>query len=95
MPLPDLKAFEVWLVTGSQHLYGPETLQQVADHAQKIADALNKAKSIPVRIIFKPVVKTPEEILCYMLGSQYIQRLHWYQLPGCIHSLPPKCGSMD
>ena len=62
MPLPDLKAFEVWLVTGSQHLYGPETLEQVADHAQKIADALNKAKSIPVRIIFKPVVKTPDEI---------------------------------
>ena len=62
MSLPNLKTFEVWLVTGSQHLYGPETLQQVADHAQKIADTLNKAKSIPVRIIFKPVVKTPEEI---------------------------------
>ncbi len=62
MHLPDLKAFEVWLVTGSQHLYGSETLEQVADHSQKIADALNKAKSIPVRIIFKPVVKTPDEI---------------------------------
>ena len=62
MPLPDLKAFEVWLITGSQHLYGPETLEQVADHSQKIADALNKAKNIPVRIIFKPVVKTPDEI---------------------------------
>jgi L-arabinose isomerase len=62
MSLPNLKEFEVWFVTGSQHLYGAETLQQVAEHSQKIADALNKAKNIPVAIVFKPVVKTPEEI---------------------------------
>jgi L-arabinose isomerase len=62
MSLPNLKEFEVWFVTGSQHLYGPETLQQVAEHSQKISDALNKAKNIPVSIVFKPVVKTPEEI---------------------------------
>lgn len=54
---------EVWFVTGSQHLYGPETLQQVAVHSQKIADALNTANDIPVKIVFKPVVKTPDEIL--------------------------------
>jgi L-arabinose isomerase len=53
---------EVWFVTGSQHLYGPETLKQVAEHSQKIADTLNKVSSIPVQIVFKPVVKTPEEI---------------------------------
>ena len=29
----DLSANEVWFVTGSQHLYGPETLATVADHA--------------------------------------------------------------
>lgn len=62
MSLPDLKNFEVWFITGSQHLYGEETLQKVADHSQKIADGLNKAALIPVKIIFKPVVKTPEEI---------------------------------
>ncbi|MEO0333521.1 MAG: hypothetical protein AAF223_17860, partial [Bacteroidota bacterium] len=33
----DLKKLEVWLVTGSQHLYGDETLHQVADHSQEIA----------------------------------------------------------
>jgi L-arabinose isomerase len=54
---------EVWFITGSQHLYGPETLKQVADHSQKIANELNKSNNIPVRIIFKPVVKTPEEII--------------------------------
>lgn len=62
MSLPVLKNFEVWFITGSQHLYGEETLQKVAAHSQKIADALNNAAAIPVKIIFKPVVKTPEEI---------------------------------
>jgi len=62
MSLPNLKNFEVWFVTGSQHLYGPETLQQVAEHSQKIAAALSAAKNIPVQVLFKPVVKSPEEI---------------------------------
>ena len=53
---------EVWFVTGSQHLYGPETLKLVGEHSQKIADALNKSESIPVKVVFKLVVKTPEEI---------------------------------
>ena len=58
----DLKNLEVWFVTGSQHLYGEETLKQVAEHSQTIAKALNNAKQIPVKIVFKPTVKTPEEI---------------------------------
>jgi len=58
----DLKALEVWFVTGSQHLYGPETLAQVAANSQAIAASLNNDKSIPVRVVFKPVLKTPEEI---------------------------------
>jgi len=62
MSLPNLKSFEVWFVTGSQHLYGPETLKQVAEHSQKIADSFNKSSVIPVEVKFKPVVKTPEEI---------------------------------
>ena len=71
MSLPDLKKFEVWFVTGSQHLYGPETLQQVADHSQKIARAFDQSKNIPVRIKFKPVVTTPEEIynLCMEINT--------------------------
>jgi L-arabinose isomerase len=62
MSLPNLKEFEVWFVTGSQHLYGEETLKQVAAHSQKIAEAFNKAKAIPVQVKFKPVVKDPDEI---------------------------------
>ena len=58
----DLKQFEVWFVTGSQHLYGEETLRQVADHAQTIVRSFDEAAELPVQVIFKPVVKTPDEI---------------------------------
>ena len=62
MSLPNLKTLEVWFVTGSQHLYGEETLKQVATHSQTIAKALDASPQIPVKIVFKPTVKTPEEI---------------------------------
>jgi L-arabinose isomerase len=58
----DLKVFEVWFLTGSQHLYGPETLQQVAQHSEEIVRTLNEAGTIPTKIVFKPVLTTPEEI---------------------------------
>ncbi len=59
----DLKSYEVWFVTGSQHLYGEETLRQVDEHSKVIADSFNNSPEIPVKVIFKPVVKTPDEIL--------------------------------
>ncbi|MDR6561668.1 MULTISPECIES: L-arabinose isomerase [unclassified Arcicella] len=58
----DLKQNEVWFITGSQHLYGEETLKQVDEHSKIIAEALNKSSKIPVTVVFKPVLKTPEEI---------------------------------
>lgn len=66
-----MKHLEAWFITGSQHLYGEETLKQVADHSQQIASALHHDPSIPVKIIFKPVVKTPEEIfaICQQANS--------------------------
>ena len=60
--LNDLKNLEVWFVTGSQHLYGEETLKQVASHSQEIAASFDAASQIPVRVVFKPTVKSTEEI---------------------------------
>ena len=57
----DLKQLELWFVTGSQHLYGPQTLKQVATNGQEVAEHLNSSPSIPVRLVFKTVVKTPAE----------------------------------
>ena len=69
--MENLKKFEVWFVTGSQHLYGDETLRQVADHSKQIAAAINDAKEIPVTVQFKPTVKSPDEIykLCVDANS--------------------------
>ncbi len=58
----DLKSLEVWFVTGSQDLYGAETLKQVAAHSKQIAAGLNDATQIPVRVVFKPTVKSTEEV---------------------------------
>ena len=53
---------EVWFVTGSQHLYGADALRLVEDHARQIAGALDVSAAIPVRVVSKPVVTTPESI---------------------------------
>jgi L-arabinose isomerase len=54
---------EVWFVVGSQFLYGPKTLQQVADNAAKLVDGLNASGSLPIRLVLKPTVKSADEIL--------------------------------
>ena len=52
--MTELDPFEIWFVTGSQHLYGEETLEKVAEHAQAIAKALSGFDQIPVKVVFKP-----------------------------------------
>lgn len=58
----NLKNYEIWFITGSQHLYGEETLRQVDEHSKIIAESFNNTSQIPVKVIFKPVVKTTDEI---------------------------------
>src|SRR6266508_5050334 len=67
----DLKQYEVWFVTGSQHLYGPKTLETVAEHSREIAAALGASAHVPVNVVFKPVLTTPEAIreLCLEANS--------------------------
>jgi L-arabinose isomerase len=67
----NLKSLDVWFVTGSQHLYGDETLRQVAEHSKEIAAALSTSANIPVNVICKPVLTTPDAIsrLCIDANS--------------------------
>jgi L-arabinose isomerase len=51
-----LPTHEIWFVTGSQHLYGPDTLRSVAEDAADIATALDAAPAIPARVVLKPVL---------------------------------------
>lgn len=53
---------EIWLITGSQHLYGEQTLKQVAANAQAVTAGLNASERIPVHLVSKPVVTSPEAI---------------------------------
>ena len=64
----DLKQFEVWFVTGSQHLYGPETLKQVAAHSQEIAAFFDKSENIPIKTVFKPVPPIRPDLLSTPAG---------------------------
>ncbi|MDF1570655.1 MAG: L-arabinose isomerase [Bacteroidales bacterium] len=58
--------YEVWFITGSQHLYGEETLKQVANNSGEIVDGLNQSPVIPVRLVHKPVLTTPDAITATM-----------------------------
>ena len=57
-----LSPSEIWFVCGSQHLYGPGPLKQVAANARAVATALGASKHIPVKIVCKALLTTPDEI---------------------------------
>ena len=60
--IPDLKKNEVWFLTGSQGLYGEDTLAQVASQSREIAGILGASADIPVSIVWKPVLTDSESI---------------------------------
>jgi L-arabinose isomerase len=51
---------EIWFLTGSQELYGQETLDQVAEHSRQIAAHLDS--KLPFRVVCKPTLKGPDAI---------------------------------
>jgi L-arabinose isomerase len=67
--IPDLAQNEVWFLTGSQDLYGEETLRQVAEQSQEVVAQLNASSSIPVTIVWKPVLKGSDAIRRAMLDA--------------------------
>ena len=73
--------YEVWFATGSQSLYGEETLKQVAEHARLIAKGLSESPKIPLRVVYKPVLTTPDAILTMCLeansSSQCVGLITW------------------
>ncbi len=58
----EVKKYSFWFVTGSQHLYGEETLHEVNEHTQKMVEGFNQDKEISYIIEWKAVVTTSEEI---------------------------------
>ena len=60
---------EIWFVTGSQHLYGAEALQQVTDNTAKIVAGLNATKQLPLNVVAKPLMTTSDDIRALMLEA--------------------------
>ena len=55
---------EIWFLTGSQGLYGPETLDQVAAQSTQIARALDASPDVAAaRVVWKPVLTNAGDIL--------------------------------
>jgi L-arabinose isomerase len=83
----DLKELEVWFVTGSQFLYGEETLKKVEANSQQIAKELDTSSRISAKVIFKPVLKTPDEI--YRLCQEANNAKNCIGLIAWMHTFSP------
>lgn len=84
--------YEVWFVIGSQHLYGPETLRQVTQHAEHVVNALNTEAKLPCKLVLKPLGTSLTRLpLSVVTLTTTIAVQGWWS--GCIPSPRPKCGS--
>ncbi len=66
--------YEVWFVIGSQHLYGEETLRQVQRHAETVVAGLNDDAGLPLKLVLKPLVASPDHILVLCRDANYQPR---------------------
>ena len=71
--MKQLKEYKFWFITGSQHLYGEETLKKVAEHSAVMVKKLNEAGILPVTIEFKLVATTSDAIEQVMEDANYDQ----------------------
>ena len=83
----DFSGLEAWFVTGSQHLYGEETLAQVAEHSQQIVRGLSQSSLIPVKVVSKPVMTTPDAM--YELALQANSAKNCIGLITWMHTFSP------
>src|SRR6266404_7657110 len=70
--MKDLQLPEIWFITGSQHLYGQQTLEQVAAHSRQMVQELNTSARLPLKLVIQPVLTRPEEIraLCLRANNE-------------------------
>jgi L-arabinose isomerase len=83
----DLSTYEVWFITGSQHLYGEDTLRQVAANAQQVADHLDASAKPAVKVVFKPVLTGPEAVTAVMREAN--ASAHCVGLIAWMHTFSP------
>lgn len=81
------KTYEFWFITGSQHLYGPKVLQQVEEDTLNMVKGLNAQGDFNYRIVFKEVVKTPDEITSLIKEANVTQKCAG--IIGWMHTFSP------
>jgi L-arabinose isomerase len=81
------ESLEAWFITGSQHLYGEEALQQVAIDSQRIVEGLNGHDKVSLKIVFKPVLTTPDAI--YQLCQEANVAANCVGLIAWMHTFSP------
>ncbi|GGP77448.1 L-arabinose isomerase [Saccharothrix coeruleofusca] len=67
--MPSAAKPQVWFLTGSQHLYGPETLEQVATQSQQIQRMLTESGRISAEVVWQPVLTDSAAIRQVMLAA--------------------------
>ncbi|MEY9863051.1 L-arabinose isomerase [Catenulispora sp. GAS73] len=60
---------EIWFLTGSQGMYGEDTLRQVAEQSREVAAALDADGAIPVPVTWRPVLTDSAAIRRVMLEA--------------------------
>ncbi|MET1007682.1 MAG: L-arabinose isomerase [Propionibacteriaceae bacterium] len=66
---PNPSTTQVWFLTGSQGLYGPEIVAQVEGQSQQIVAQLNAADELAIEIVWKPVLTDSDAIHRVMLDA--------------------------
>src|SRR5690625_2758634 len=56
------KPYEFWFLTGSQHLYGDDALQEVEDNSKEIVNSLNENGDLPNKVVFKKLLTNANDI---------------------------------
>src|SRR5699024_12347616 len=69
MNMEQLQSYEFWFLTGSQHLYGEETIQQVKNNSLDIVEQLNKQAGLSYNIVFKEVLTQSAAIQKVMFAA--------------------------
>ncbi len=60
---------EIWFLTGSQGLYGEETLRQVETQSREVVELLNASPAVPAPIVWKPTLTDREAIRSAMIDA--------------------------
>ena len=90
MPLSD---YQIWFLTGSQHLYGPEAIEQVGAHSREIAAYLDDLAEIPAPSRLQAGADHAGKRYSALAATPTPTRDVWAWSPGCTPSRRRRTGS--